>query len=280
MLIGFEGASVQILWWPAYSPPADPCESGCKSGTKLCERSQVVITAHDSTCSRWSCHFDPKIKFCEKDHWTKVPKNTKSGNGFVLVHTKKKIEKGQAKKDRNCYFVLDQTPEYDEPKLLCYTELSLFLFRLHEFKGCPTGHHEGDICSVERKFSAPTLSQHWSRSLMGSHTSKVCCWRNRGSSTTKSNLLLYNVSLQLWRVTMPCTGKKFENIFWLALLATTPFIFQFLPLRRSAPHRPGTVKLFGIQLQDVAVNTNLVRSESAFGTLVVQVGGAKSIHAW
>lgn len=106
------------------------------------------------------------------------------GNGFVLVHTKKHIEKGQAKKDRNWYFVLDQTPEYDEPKLLCYTELSLFLFRLHEFKGCPTRHHEGDICSVKRKFSAPTLSQHWSRSLMGSHTSKVCCWRNRGSSTT------------------------------------------------------------------------------------------------
>lgn len=69
---------------------------------------------------------------------------------------------------------------------------------------------------------------------------------------------------------MSCTVcKKFKIIFWLALLATTPFMFQFLPLRRSAPHRPGTVKIFGIQLQDVAVNTNLVRSESAFGTSVV-----------
>lgn len=80
MLIGFEGASVQILLWPAYSPPADPCESGCKSGTKLCERSQVVITAHDSTCSRWSCHFDPNIKFCEKITKITGPKYPKTPN--------------------------------------------------------------------------------------------------------------------------------------------------------------------------------------------------------
>lgn len=80
MLIGFEGASVQIFWWPAHSPPADPCESGCKSGTKLCERSQVVITAHDSTCSRWSCHFDPKIKFCEKITKITGPKYPKTPN--------------------------------------------------------------------------------------------------------------------------------------------------------------------------------------------------------
>ena len=109
MLIGFEGASFRIFWssifrWPAYSPPTDPCESGGKSGTKLCERSQVVITAQDSTCSGWSCHFDPNIKFCEKITGPKYPKNTKSGNGFLLVHTKRNIEKGQAKNEMHLLF--------------------------------------------------------------------------------------------------------------------------------------------------------------------------------
>ena len=108
-----------------------------KSGTKLCDRSQVVMAAHDSTYSNWSW---------EEDRW----------NVILKLETDHK-------------WVDPDFNPFNHSSTLIWLQANMYGNMVGETQ--PWSEEMGCLAMATTPLSGSrTRSQHWSRSLMGSQT--------------------------------------------------------------------------------------------------------------